>query len=706
MSEHAESPEQRLKLALCESGHVDPAALFSLGAELHQSGCLEAGLSAFEAFVQLAPDEISGWHAITALRLTLQRPAAALLACNEALSRNPGNPASLFNAGVTLEALGDLEAALHAYTRALEFFPLHEGALLNRVPLLARLLRTAEAIDAGEAGVAAHPNSSDAWFNLGEAFTSASRHQAALAAYARALNLNPRLGKADVALAVSEAALGNLSRSTARFERIYRERPEAFAGFVSPLLTDEFSTFPELEPGRIALIAAYEQYRACDGDAAERLKKLFVQVIAGDGCRPLDNPDLPFLAIGLPLSGEDRLRAAKQVAARIESSIHGRRLVKHPRRMTDRLRIGYVCGDFRLHATSYLLGRLFGLHDRARFEVFGYSIGPDDGSSLRAEIKAGFDTFVDAKLYDPQALAQRIAFDGIDILVDLSGYTLHSRPASFAMRPAPVQVSYLAYLQTSGADWIDYVLLDRHVLTTTERCFWKEKILYLPDSLYLCNDIPTMIEAQPTREQFGLPADAFVYCCLSAPWKIGKDDFALWMEVLRTVPAAVLFLYADPYAAAAHFRAAAVDADIDPERLIFSGRLTHQQHLERFLVADLFLDTKNCNAHTTAIEALAAGLPLLTRPGANVQSRVAAGLLFAHGAEDMVADSDQDYVAKAIRFATDAEWRESIRTAVRRREGSKLFCTERKVRQIEQAFEMIWQRHLAGLAPMDMDVPD
>ncbi len=705
MSERAESPEQRLGLALSDGEQLDPAAWFSLGAELHQAGSLEAGLTAFERFVQLVPDDISGWHAVTALRLALRRPASALLACNEALSRNQDDPASLFNAAVTLEALGDLEAALHAYIRVLAISPGHQGALLNRVPLLARLLRTAEAIDAGEAGVSAHPNSSDAWFNLGEAFTSASRHQAALDAYAKALDLDPGLGKADVAMAVSEAALGHLLRSTARFERIFREQPEALSGFASPLLTDKFSAFPDLEPGRIALISVYEAYRVCEKNAARTLTGLFKQVIAGDGCRPLDNPDLPFLAIGLPLSGEDRLRAARQVAARIQSSVEGRQLVKHTRRKSEHLRIGYVCGDFRMHATSHLLGRLFGLHDRERFEVFGYSIGPQDDSALRAEVIAGFDSFVDAQIYDPLALAQRVALDGIDILVDLSGYTLHSKPASFALRPAPLQVSYLAYLQTSGVNWIDYVFLDRQVLTATERSFWQEKILYLPDTLYICDDTPVVSDARPAREQFGIPADAFVYCCLSAPWKIGEEDFALWMEVLHAVPQAVLFLYADPLAAATHLQAAAVEAGIDPERLIFSGRLPHQQHLERFMVADLFLDTKNCNAHTTAIEALAAGLPLLTRPGVTVQSRVAAGLLAAHGVEELVATSDQEYVAKAIRFSADAGWREKLRESLLRREGSGLFCTEAKVRQIERGYEMIWQRHLAGLAPTDMDVP-
>lgn len=701
MSQQMAAAEQRLFQALEGSLELGGDGLFALGVELHRSGALEAALRAFELAAEQAPAQIVSWHAISALRLALKRPVAALAACNEALRIAPNDRDSLFNTAVALEAVGDFAAARHAYRRVLESDATHFGALLNVVPLLARLKCLDEAVAAGEALVGAYPAAADAWFNLGEVLTTAGRHQEARAAYEQALALDPAMAKAELAAAVSQAALGELAAASARLERVRQSHPQALACFVSPLLTDAFAAYPELEPGRIALIAAYEKYRGGDWSAANELTRRFGEVIDGRGCRPLDNPDLPFLGIGLPLTGEQRLRAARQVAARIQSTVAGQRLVFPTRKRSGRLRIAYLSGDFRQHATSFLASRLFALHDRARFEVFGYATGPDDRSPIRAAVAAGCDRFVDGARLDPPALAQRIALDQIDILVDLAGYTLHSRPATFALRPAPIQVSYLAYLQTSGAPWIDYALLDRQVLSAAERAHWSESIAYLPSTLYICDDQPAGDANGLSREDFSLPPDSFVFASLNAAWKIAAADIARWIEILRAVPESVLLVYADSPSVVANLSAAAAGAGLDPGRLVFTGQLDYAAHQKRFRVADLFLDTRECNAHTTAIEALAAGLPVLTLPGCTVPGRVGASLLTAHGVSELIAESEEDYVARAVRFATDAAWREGLRQAVRRREGSALFCTERRVREIERAYETMWARRSSGQVPAD-----
>lgn len=696
--------EQCLFTALDGKLALGGEALFALGVELHQAGSLEAALRAFELSAEKVPGHLSSWHAISALRLALQLPQAALLACNEALRLDPGGTDSLFNVAVTLEALGDFEAARHACQRVLDADALHFGARLNLVPLLIHLQRLDDAIAAGHQLVSLHPESGDAWFNLGEALTSASRHQEAGAAYERALSIDPALVKADLAATVSQAALGELAAATARLQRVTVMHPAALAGFASPLLTDRFAAFPELEAGRIALIAAYEKYRSCDWSAAQELTRRFGEVLDGQGCRPLDNPDLPFLGIGLPLRSEQRLQAARQVAARIRASVAGQRLIFPPRQKSDRLRVGYVSGDFRRHATSFLASRLFGMHDRGRYEVFAYSTGPDDDSQLRREVEAGCDHFVDVARFDAVALAQRIALDRIDILVDLAGYTLHSRPGTFALRPAPIQVSYLAYLQTSGAPWIDYVLLDRQVLSDSERAYWSESIAYLPGTLYICDDRSTGNGDGYSRADLALPPDKFVFASLNASWKIAESDFALWMDILHAVPDSVLLVYADSPGVMTNLAGAASRAGVDAGRLFFTGKLDHDAHQRRFQAADLFLDTRECNAHTTAIEALAAGLPVLTLPGTTVPGRVGISLLAAHGVSELVAESALDYLSKAVRFATDAAWRESLRAAVRRREGSALFCTAGRVREIESAYEAMWARHSSGQAAADIFV--
>ncbi|HEX5802183.1 MAG TPA: acetylglucosamine transferase, partial [Azospira sp.] len=370
------------------------------------------------------------------------------------------------------------------------------------------------------------------------------------------------------------------------------------------------------------------------------------------------------------------------------------------------LRIAYLSGDFRQHATAWLTRQLPALHDRSRFEVVLYATGPDDGGELRREMAATADAFHDLYRLDAAATAQRIAMDGIDLLVDLAGYAQYARPAALALRPAPLQVAYLAYLQTTGAPWIDYTLLDRHVLAAGERPWWSERIAYLPDTFYLCDDRLPRAPVAASRAECGLPADAFVFACFNAPWKIDPDTFACWMAILRRVPETVLWLYADSPAAAANLAGAARAAGIDPGRLLFTPTLAHAQHLARYRCADACLDTFGCNAHTTCVEALAAGVPLITLPGTQVVSRVAGSLLAAHGVPELVADSAAAYVDLAVRLATDAVWRHGLRVRLGERGGSRLFCSERRVRAIERAYSMMWERHAAGLPPADFDVPE
>lgn len=701
------STQQRLRAlqatertpALCE-------AFSSLGAALHQEGDPEAALAAFEAAVAVMPGEVSLWHALATLRFALKRPKAALAACNEALRLDPASTDTLFNTAVVLESLGDRQAAAHCYRRTLEIDGSYRGALLNQVALLLSEKRLIEATALSREATDAHPDDPDCWFNYGEAMTTAGRHAEALIAYERALAIRPSWSKADIAAAVSVAALGQISSAGVRLAQVAARDPLACASFRSPLETDRVSAYPEIEPGRIALIAAYHKHRLCNWAAREEFVRLFRQVIDGEGCKRMDNPDLPFLGIGLPLSGEYRLRAAQQVARRLAAETQGPPLAHRARRSGGRLRIGYLSGDFRGHATAYLMSRLPGLHDRARFEVFVYSSGPDDGSEIRRKIIAGAENFCDVARFDANGTAQRIAMDSIDILVDLSGYTLHARAAALAARPAPLQVNYLAYLQTLGAPWIDYALLDHQVMTNDERRFWHEKIAYLPHTLYLCDDTPVPHNALDSRAAAGLPEDAFVYCCLNSMWKIDPETFACWMSILHRVPHAVLWLYDDMGQGVEHLRNAAREAGVDGARLVFAPRVTHAEHITRFRLADVFLDTFSCNAHTTCIESLAAGVPVLTMPGETVVARVAAGLLRAHGLPEMVVGSCDEYVENACRMANDQVWLTHLRKLVSSRAGSMLFCTERRVRELERAYEIMWARHSAGLPPADFDVPD
>ncbi|MBK8523521.1 MAG: hypothetical protein IPL58_04970 [Betaproteobacteria bacterium] len=697
------------KLLADPDRHANLPKLFELAVMLNAAGEAEGALAAFEvvadALATREPGQLPVWHAIAGLRLQLGLFRGAHEVCSEAGRCAPNHPDVSFNLGVVIAHIGDQRAAEVAYRRALALDPAHLGAVLNLVGLLIADKRFAEALDVAADAINRHGSVADCWFNHGEALLSCAQTVAARGSYARALELQPAMEKAAIAIAFCDAAAGDLASSSAAFAAIAARAPGALAGYCSPFETDRVSSYPELEPGRIALISGYLRYRLCYWPDRDRFIALFLRVLRGDGCKPLDNPDLPFLATGLPLSSDVRQRIARQVARRLEGEARRNFPPIRPERPHDgRIRVGYISGDYRRHATAYLVSRLPALHDRDRFEVFLYSTGPDDGSDIRREIIAGADHFCDLQRFDVAATAQRIAMDGIDILVDLSGYALYARTAALALKPAPILVSYLAYLQTMGAPWVDYAILDRTVLLPEERDFWDEKIAYLPDTLYLCDDRSGVQALAHARGEYGLPEDRFVFCCLNAPWKIDPETFASWMVILRRRPESVLWLYDDTGLAAANLRSEAMRAGIDPARLIFTGNMPHEDHLSRFACADLFLDTFGCNAHTTCIEALAAGIPVLTLPGGSVVSRAAASLLRAHGVPELIMPDVETYIERACAISGDPAQLETLRGKLERRDRSALFCTQRRVREIERAYETMWARHVAGMPPADFDV--
>lgn len=674
-----------------------------LGEKLDASDRHEAALAAFEASARSNPGDHVGWFAVATMSFALKRPKAALAACNKALALVPDDVTALFNVAVVLEGLGDLPAARHCYEKVLKRAPTHRGALLNMIPLLSALGEAADALLLAREAVALHPSDPDICFNFGDALLGNGDFETAREAYQLAAELCPSMVKARIAAAVSVALSGSPAAAREALAKIAAFDPLAFSEFRSPLPGDTVGAKHRLEPGRLALVAAYEQHRYCHWGTREQFVRMFQSFSSGSGGWRVDSPDVPFLGVGLDLSGETVLAMAQNVAARIERDLPKRKLVRPCRTSSGRLRIGYMSGDFRQHATACLMSRLPGLHDREKFEVFVYSNGPDDGSALRAEIINGADQFCDVSRWNASTTAQRILYDGIDILVDLSGYTLYAKTEVLAYRPAPIQVSYLTYLQTQGALWIDYALLDRYVLLPVERGNWLERIAYFPDTLYICND-RVMPPPAISRTELGLPESVPVLACFNAAWKIDPETFSCWMEILRRSSTAVLWLYDDTGQARPNLIKAARAAGIDVGRLFFADRTNFEFHLRRMRSADIFLDTFSCNGHTTVIEALSAGLPVLTKPGRLVPSRVAASLLAAHHVPELIADDAADYVERADRFINDLAWREIVRAKIARREGSNLFCTSHRVREIESAYIDMWNRHSNAMPPADFDV--
>ena len=678
---------------------------FSLGCRLHQMQQPEAALAAFEMATRHLPDHLAAWHAVAALRLELKLPRGALQACNEALQINSDDPDTLFHTGVVLQQLQDFSAAVHAYRQALDRRHDHYGALRNLPHMLLRTENADAAIAAAQAAISAYPEDADMHYNLGDIHLGFADAALAKAAFANALALRPDFHQARYALGIALAIEGDVAAA-------YRERRQALAAapgllhsYQSPLVHDVCQGSNDCSPERVALIARMAALYNCDWAAFDQTTALFTSLIeGGEDFAPLSSPEFPYLSLLLPIAEESRQRLARQVTQRVCADLAELRLPRLASAPRQRLTIGYISADFRAHPMTWLLGSIYARHDRNKFRVYAYSVGPPCSDPERALVESSVDGFRDMHRRPAELIAHRIADDGVDILIDLSGYTLNARPEVLALRPAPLQVSYLGFLGTLGASHIDYTLLDRDCMPAAQRPYWDESIVYLSDTSIYCERHGTTATPQ-SRSDYGLPDEGFVLCALHMPRKIDRMAFDLWLALLKEIPDAVLWLLSQNPAQQEAVTDYAQARGIESARLVFAKFLDRPEHLARYRHADVFLDTLVFNGHTTVIDALSMGVPVVALPGDAPCARGAASILRAHGVPELIATSEADYKAIVRRLHADAEWRSRMRARVADDAGSRLFCPDQRVREIETAYEMMWTRHLAGLPPTDFDVP-
>jgi predicted O-linked N-acetylglucosamine transferase (SPINDLY family) len=370
-----------------------------------------------------------------------------------------------------------------------------------------------------------------------------------------------------------------------------------------------------------------------------------------------------------------------------------------------RIRIGYLSGDFHQHATAHLMAGLFEHHNRQRFEIIAYSYDADDGSPMRARLNRGFDRFVDISQLSHREAALRIHADEVEILVDLKGYTHHARPQIASYRPAPVQVSYLGYPATMGADFIDYIIVDEAVVPKSQQPFFLERLVHLPDCYQVNDSKREIAAAAPSRADCGLPVNGFVFCSFNNSYKITPAFFDIWTRLLKAVPGSVLWLLEVNELVKRNLRLEATKRGVDPDRLVFAPIVPPADHLARHRNADLFLDTMPCNAHTTASDALWAGLPVLTCTGNTFAGRVAASLLDAVGLPELVAASIEGYEERALVLARDLRLLAALRARLQQnRDVSRLFDLPRFTSNIEKAYTRMWKTWRSGHGPVGFAV--
>jgi len=598
---------------------------------------------------------------------------------NIVLSMNPHDLDAHNNMGFALRKLGRHAEALAHYEQALAIDPADAELHYNRGNVLAVLGRRGDAIGAYESALRIRADHADAHNNLGTLLDRLGRRTEAIAAFEEAVRIRPEFATAQNNLGNALGRFGRHSEAIAVYERVLRHQPDNSAARLHRLL---------------------QKAQICDWDAfAEEAD--FVRTAGVTGA-----PVSPLKVLALdddPM--RNRIRAERYASQKYREQPLP---LPRSRKLEDRrLRIGYFSADFHNHATMYLMAGLFEQHDRDRFAIHIYSYGPAKDDEMRQRLRAAVDIFHDVRELDDLQVAELARRERIDIALYLKGHSADTRLGIFALRAAPVQLSYLGYPGTVGASFIDYIIADSVVIPDGQRTYYPEKIIYLPGSYQVNDDRRSISAREATRKEQGLPEGGFIFCCFNNSYKITPAEFNVWMRLLTRTGDSVLWLLKTHATAEDNLCREATRRGIDPARLIFAPRAPQAEHLARVKLADLFLDTFAYNAHTTASDALWAGVPVLTLAGRGFAARVAASLLTAAGLPELITDTVKHYEQLALELAADPKRLTAIRrTLAENRDFCPLFDTRRFTRALEGAYLEIDGAHKAGAAYNDIHIQD
>lgn len=693
------------EIVQAQPGNFDAVQMLAVVAA-QRNDCAGA-LELFDRALRLKPDHAGAWNNRGNALLELGRVEDALQSFARATVLQPDYAEAFYNRGNALLDLNRCEEALQSYERALAIAPDYAQAHYNRGNALLALQRPAQALESLDRALKLDPGDAQALSNRGNALLALGRGFEAIDSYDRALALAPDLADAHYARGTALLGLNRMEAALQSFDRALALQPQnasalnnrgnallALKRTAEALQSYEraFAIAPDLDFLHGLLLHARTElcdWRDLDGE----VERMTAKILRGERAAPLlavlalsDSPAVQRQAAGIWM--RERHPASAALGAFGSRAPHAK------------IHVGYFSADFRIHPVAYLTAELFEAHDRARFELTAFSFGPDSGDEMRRRAEAAFDHFVDVRERSDAQIALLARQMQIDIAVDLGGHTRGSRPGIFALRAAPLQVSYLGSPGTMGADYIDYLVADATLIAQADRRHYVEKIICLPS--YQVNDSARPIADRAfSRQELGLPDSGFVYCCFNANYKITPAVFECWMRILGAVAGSVLWLAEGAPGAADNLRKEAQRRGIAAERLIFAGRVpTQAEHLARLRAADLFLDTLPYNAQATAGDALWAGVPVLTCAGSTFAGRVAASLLTALQLPELITAAPQAYEALAIVLAADRARLDALRRKLAaNRLTTALFDARAFARNIEAAYAQIHARHQAGLPP-------
>jgi predicted O-linked N-acetylglucosamine transferase (SPINDLY family) len=680
---------------------------------LHRQGRLAEAAHIYEQMIKRNPDNVDALHFLGTIKASFGQLSEAKTLIERSLSNNRVNISFLENFIAVLFQIGDYgraidecekalgldiknrnflyvlaasllkiekpREALEQFNSLLKLYPNDLAGLNEKASALAELGQYEEALLYIEKAVATNPKYAEALLNKGNLLAKLKRYDDAIVAYDRALLADPKM----VAIYAGRGnALGRLGR-----------HDEALADYAKVVEIEPRYPFAK---GRLL----HEKMLTCNWQGVNDLIKEIESDMASNKLS-----SHPFSWMGVATS-----ERSMQLCARLYSEsefppkIHQyNRLVANNK---SKIRVGYLSGEFRDQATSHLLVGVLEEHDDTQFEIYAFDNGWDDQSEIRQRINRSVHNIIDISRLSDASAATTIYKNEIDVLVNLNGYFGDHRMPVFAQRPAPIQVNYLGFPGTLGASYIHYIIADRHVIPENHKVFYTEKVVYLPNC-YQANDRKKKIGSRNfSRQECGLPDKDFVFCCFNNNYKIMPEVFDCWMRILSKADDSVLWLIEDNFSATVNLKREAAKRGVSSERLVFAKRILPEDHLARHQLADLFLDTWPCNAHTTASDALWAGLPVLTHVGETFAGKVAASLLSAADLRELIASTSQMYEDLAIQFYNDSKKLAATRQKLaNRRLQTPLFDTQLLTRHIEAAYTAMYRRHKAGLSPDHMHVP-
>jgi predicted O-linked N-acetylglucosamine transferase (SPINDLY family) len=664
-----------------------------------------------EEHLKISEKNHSIWNIYAAANEELGKLDDALIGYQRAITLNPNDPEYYNNMGILLEKREEFDDAIISYNKALSIKPDYVEANYNLGNAFKKLGEIEAATFYFKKAISYNANYTQAYNNLGNILHQEGRIDEAIRMFQKAISINPSLAETYCNLGYAFIEKNNINKAILALKKSIHLNPNFFQSYLNlgNIFSDEdqiinaidmynkaLSIKPDFELVRSKRL--HQLANICNWKAIEE-DRLFISQLGTQ-----KQFTTPWSLLSLEDNPQNH-RKRSEIFAKIKFPQKSIPFIAPISKFNKRIRVGYFSSDFYDHATMSLISKVFSLHNREKFEIYIYSYDLDKKDEIKTNLIKSVDVFDDVSLMSDKDIALLARQDQIDIAVDLKGYTRNNRSGILAYRAAPIQVNYLGYPGTMGTDFIDYLIADSTIIPKEYRDYYSEKIIYMPHSYQPTNNSRLISPKVVTKSDMGLPEDSFIFCCFNNSYKITSIEFDIWMRLLKKVDGSVLWLLQTNEWAEINLKKEAEKREVNPDRIIFAKKIAQSEHLARQKLADLFLDTFNVNAHTTASDALWGGLPVLTMIGKGFPARVAASLLNALGLPELITDNEKDYEYLALELASNPEKLTKIKNKlIMNRMSKPLFNTEIYTKHLENGYQQVYQNYIEGNKPKTINI--